>query len=506
MATASVDGNGAATAAERADVVIVGARCAGSAAAAMLAAAGRRVVVIDRTRFPADTLSTHAMFPSGCAEFQRIGAWTRIREEIRPAELEHVRLTLEDGTEARERWEPVDGIDFGVSIPRDLLDVVLVENARERGADVRERCSLQEVLWRHGRVVGIGYRDGDGGAHTILADVVIGADGRRSSVAAGVGAWHPFRASKNGRGLVFRYMDDPRAGAPESRTMWQWRDGNSLAFAFPNPNDRIICLFMGDAGEVAWARKDPDGYWGAKLAQHPGCAARLEGATGMTKLRSTGDTHAYWRASSGPGWVLAGDASHFKDPVTGQGMGDALRMGRTLGEALAPVIGDPVATDRATRRWEHETARHCLHAYHFANFETIVDDVSPVFRELIRELGADERPAISHIFGRTRSTQEVITWPRMGRALIGALIRGPQRRRSLRFGIDFARVQAAVRREIARDRFRESGTVQGSDHPGWEAWEAPALRPSTTAVSGGSAADAVTAATSAGPRSGAPVA
>jgi 2-polyprenyl-6-methoxyphenol hydroxylase-like FAD-dependent oxidoreductase len=132
MATASVDGNGAATAAERADVVIVGARCAGSAAAAMLTAAGRRVVVIDRTRFPADTLSTHAMFPSGCAEFQRIGAWTRIREEIRPAELEHVRLTLEDGTEARERWERVDGIDFGVSIPRDLLDVVLVENARER--------------------------------------------------------------------------------------------------------------------------------------------------------------------------------------------------------------------------------------------------------------------------------------------------------------------------------------------------------------------------------------
>jgi len=487
MATAPAEGNGAASPNERADVVIVGARCAGSAAAAMLAAAGRRVIVIDRTRFPADTLSTHAMFPSGCAEFQRIGAWPRIREEIRPAELEHVRLTLGDGTEARERWEPVDGIDFGVSIPRDLLDVVLVENARERGADVRERCSLQEVLWRHGRVVGVSYRNADGGAHTILADVVIGADGRRSSVAAGVGAWHPFRASKNGRGLVFRYMDDPRAGAPESRTMWQWRDGNSLAFAFPNPNDRIICLFMGDADEVAWARKDPDGYWAAKLAQHPGCASRLEGATGMTKLRSTDDTHAYWRASSGPGWVLAGDASHFKDPVTGQGMGDALRMGRTLGEALAPVIGDPVATDRATRRWEHETARHCLHAYHFANFETIVDDVSPVFRELIREFGGDEQPAISHIFGRTRATQDVITWPRMGRALVRALVRGPDRWRSLKFGLNFARIQAEVRREISRDRFRESDTVRGSDHPGWTPWKPPSLRPSTAADSAGPA-------------------
>jgi len=484
MTAASPQANGGAAPAERADVVIVGARCAGSAAAAMLAGAGRRVIVIDRARFPADTLSTHAMFPSGCAEFQRIGAWPRIRDEIRPAELEHVRITLGDGTEARERWEPVDGIDFGVSIPRDLLDVVLVENARERGADVRERCSMQEVLWQHGRVVGVSYRDGDGESHRILADTVIGADGRKSGVAAAVGAWHPFRASKNGRGLVFRYMDDPRAGELESRTMWQWRDEDSLAFAFPNPNDRIICLFMGDAGEVALARQDPEGYWAAKLAQHPGCAARLEGATNMTKLRSTEDTHAYWRASSGPGWVLAGDAAHFKDPVTGQGMGDALRMGRTLGEALAPVTGDSVEADRAARRWEHETARHCLHAYHFANFETIVDDVSPVFRELIRELGADEQPALSHIFGRTRATQEVITWPRMGRALINALIRGPDRLRALRFGLDFARVQAHVRREISRDRFRESGTVEGSDHPGWESWEPPAQRPARSAGDG----------------------
>ncbi len=100
----------------------------------------------------------------------------------------------------------------------------------------------------------------------------------------------------------------------------------------------------------------------------------------MTKIRSTADVSAYWRASSGPGWALAGDAAHFKDPVTGQGMGDALRMGRTLGEALAPLLDDPAAADLATRNWEHETARHCLHAYHFANLETVAEPVSPVLR------------------------------------------------------------------------------------------------------------------------------
>ncbi|HKJ36740.1 MAG TPA: FAD-dependent monooxygenase [Solirubrobacterales bacterium] len=473
----SAAGDAVAVPTERVDAVVVGARCAGSATAATLAGAGRSVIVIDRARFPSDTLSTHAMFPSGVAEFQRIGAWPRIRDELRPAELQRVRLTLADGTEAIERWEPVDGIDHGVSIPRNLLDIKLVENARERGADVRERCSLREVLWEHGRVTGVTYRDPEGDERRVLADVVVGADGRRSAVAAGVGAWRPYRGSKNGRGLVFRYMDDPNRGSVDSRTMWQWRDENSLAFAFPTPDDRIICLFMGPASEVADARRDPDGYWARKLAQHPGCAARVTGATGMTKLRSTADVEAFWRASSGPGWVLAGDASHFKDPVTGQGMGDALRMGRTLGEALAPVLGEPAAMDRAARRWEHDTLRHCLHAYHFANFETEADDVSPVFRELIRHLGRDGEPALSHIFGRTRHTKEVVTWSRMVRALAAALVRGPRRLESLRFGLRFALMQARIRRELARDRFREPGPVPGSDHPGFEFWEPPTASP-----------------------------
>ncbi len=462
------------------DVVIVGARCAGSAAAAMLGKAGRRVLVLDRARFPSDTLSTHAMFPSGLAEFQRIGAWPRVRDKIKPAQLDLLRLTLTDGTDVIDTWEPVDGIDFGASIPRNLLDIELVENAREQGAIVREGCAVERIVWEHGRVVGVVYKDPEGGRREARAQVVVGADGRRSSVAAGVGAWAPYRRSKNGRGLVFRYMDDPLAGERESETMWQWRDGDSFAFAFPNPGGRIICLFMGDASEVARARKDPDGYWAEKLAQHPGAAARLEGATAMTKLRSTDDTGAYWRASSGPGWCLAGDASHFKDPVTGQGMGDALRMGRTLGEALAPALGDPAETDRAMRRWEQATARHCLHAYHFANSETIVEEVSPVFREFIALVGSLPGPSVSHVFGRTRHTQEVLTWPVMVRALLRALRRGPRRLQALRFGLDFARIQHEVRAELAADRFRERGLVRGSDHPGSVFWDPPRPAPART--------------------------
>ena len=49
---------------ENFDAVVIGARCAGSAAAIALARAGHRVLAVDRSPFPSDTLSTHLNFPS----------------------------------------------------------------------------------------------------------------------------------------------------------------------------------------------------------------------------------------------------------------------------------------------------------------------------------------------------------------------------------------------------------------------------------------------------------
>ena len=114
-----------------------------------------------------------------------------------------------------------------------------------------------------------------------------------------------------------------------------------------------------------------------------------------TKLRSTGETPAFFRASSGPGWALAGDAGHFKDPVTGQGMRDAMWMGRTLAEHVLPVLDDPAAVDRATRVWEAERDRDCLPAYHFANLDTRVERQSPALCELVRDAGRTTEPDLT---------------------------------------------------------------------------------------------------------------
>jgi flavin-dependent dehydrogenase len=461
---------------ERVDAVVVGARLAGCAVAAPLARAGRRVLVVDRMRFPSDQLSTHVLMPAGTSELAKLGALPRILS-LKPSRVRFVHVEAEGNT-CRERIRPAaDGIDFGVCVPRDLQDVELVESAREQGVEVREGCSVERLHWRAGRVVGVRYRCADGAECDVEATLVVGADGRRSTVASLVGAWTPYRVSRNGRGLVFRYLEDPLAGTVDAETYYQWREGSSFAFAFPTtPAGKLLVLLMGHRDEASEARRDPEGYWVRKLREHPGLAARIAGAPPGSKLRSTGATPAFFRASSGPGWALAGDAGHFKDPVTGQGMRDAMFAGRTLAERVLPVLDDPVAVDRETRSWEAARDRECLPAYHFANADTRVERPSPALCELIREAGRTTTADLSDLFGRARTPQQIAPPTRLARALFMALWHGERpRAEALARAASDVRTEYEIRLERQADRFRSTTLIAGSEHPG-AAWPPPPVR------------------------------
>jgi flavin-dependent dehydrogenase len=461
---------------EQVDVVVAGARLAGCAVAAPLARAGRRVLVLDRMAFPSDQLSTHVFLPAGTAEVARMGALPRILA-LNPSRVRWTEVVVE-GVRCFERLRPSEeGIDYAICVPRDLQDVQLIEAAREQGAEVRERCTVEGLHWKAGRVTGVTYRDPDGVRRDVAAKLVVGADGRRSTVAALVGSWTPYRVSRNGRGLVFRYLDDPLAGTQAAETYSQWRDGDSIAFAFPStPAGKLVILLMGHRDEVREARRDPEGYWVRKLREHPGLAARVAGCEGGSKLRSTGETPAFFRASSGPGWALAGDAGHFKDPVTGQGMRDAMWAGRRLAEHVLPVLDDPAAMDAAARAWERERDRECLPAYHFANADTRVERQSPSLCELVRDAGRTTEPDLIDLFGRARTPQEIAPLPRLARAFGAALWRGNRpRSETIARGVGELRTELAVRLELRRDRFRCAAPVWGSDHPGASWPEPPAV-------------------------------
>ena len=404
---------------EHADVVIVGARLAGMATAIPLARGGLKVVAVDKARFPSDTMSTHAMVPSAVQELLLLGALDRVLN-LDPSRS-HYLAVHEDGLRFRERFHPFHGIDYGLCIPRDLLDIQLVETARAAGVDVREKAALESVVFEGGRAAGIRYRAG-GEVREIRASVVVGADGRKSRTAAELGVWEPYRGSKNGRGFAYRYIDDPRGLDTDEYGLYRF--GKTVALALPAcPRGRAIAVLMCDASEIPAFRADPEGMWQAKLDADTAWANRVGGAANMSPVRSTDDLSSFYRASSGQGWALVGDAGHFKDPVTGNGQRDALKHGRLLGEAIVVAIKDPATLDAALRKWEFQRDRDTVSTYHWGNRETRPNPSTPLVKQVLAGFANNpaEEPRFSNTFNRVKPIENTIHPILLGKALVRAM-------------------------------------------------------------------------------------
>jgi menaquinone-9 beta-reductase len=398
---------------ERFDVVVVGCRPAGSAAAATYARAGRRVLAIDRAHFPSDTLSTHVLFAGGVAELERLGALDRVLASGAP-KLPILELGGEEHV-MYGRYSPVDGINYGLCARRPALDHALVRTARSAGAEVRERCSLTGLVWRGGRVVGIRYTDADRVVHEVHAGLVVGADGRDSTVARLVGVEEPYRRTPPGRGLAFHYVADPVAvasGDEELRNkISAWRVGRENGYFFPTDRDGGLALFMPPVADIARFRKDPRGVWAEKLAGQPRLRERLQGTEIEGRLRHADDTDGYFRVSSGPGWALVGDAGHFKDPAIAQGIRDALHYGRVLAQMTAPVLDRPAELDRQLRAYERVRDRGVLPCFYWGMKHTRAEPVTPIELEFFREAAGNPRLAtdVADTFSRIRTPQQSIS-------------------------------------------------------------------------------------------------
>ena len=147
----------------------------------LLARRGRRVLALDRAHFPSDTVSTHFLWPRTTAALARWGLLDALAATGCPL-IETV--NMQAGSVAfRGRPEPVDGTAAMYCPRRTVLDKLLVDAAREAGAEVREGVLVRDVIREGDRVVGV---RGDGFEER--AAVVVGADGMTSGIAEAVGA------------------------------------------------------------------------------------------------------------------------------------------------------------------------------------------------------------------------------------------------------------------------------------------------------------------------------
>ncbi|GAA3709231.1 NAD(P)/FAD-dependent oxidoreductase [Gordonia hankookensis] len=452
---------------EHVDAVVVGGRCAGAATAIALAQRGLRVLVLDAARFPSDTISTHLLWPTTMAEIQALGALPAV-EAIGAPRMPLAEAVL-DEIGWRTGYSPVSGIDYAMCVGRTHLDHVLVEAAARTGAEIRERCTATDLVVRGNRVMGLRYADDDDRTHEVHAPVVIGADGRRSFVAERVGARVPTLAAPSGRACYYAYWSDSREDLRHIAS--QWRIGPLLGTAFPCDGGDLLSLLQPPVDLIPEfrGRRAQDAYLRG-IDALPGLARRLDGCELVSRVRSCTGIESYFRRSSGPGWALPGDAGHFKDPVTAQGIRDALRYGRLLGEAIAPVLGardgvDPDALDRATAVWAAQRERECIEVYQWTNVLASGEPPSPLEYELYRQ--AQLRPGYAGVLSDIYNRVQPPTAMMSATAMVGAVTRALRRPgNSTRDVVGDLRSQQKrmVADWLEKRRFLRSEVIDG--HPG----------------------------------------
>jgi 2-polyprenyl-6-methoxyphenol hydroxylase-like FAD-dependent oxidoreductase len=335
------------------DVIVVGARCAGAATALLLARQGAEVLLTDRATFPSDTISTHLLHPTGVARLRDWGLLEPLLATGCPP-IDAISFQPTEDLILRGAPYACDGVATSLAPRRTVLDALLVEAAVQAGADLREGASFRQPVWEDGRVVGaeFGSRNGgagcssrsNGGGFTERAALIVGADGRHSAVARHVGA-EPVRDAGTFGCQFYGYW----RGLPNTGTQIFVGDGQAV-LAYPTHDEHHLVLVGWPHARFAEVKQDIDRHFLAAVAQSaPAIRDHLTDAARAWRITGSGDLALFIRESSGPGWVLAGDAAMAKDPVTAQGIGDAFAQAQSLAERLpAALAAGPQAVDAAT--------------------------------------------------------------------------------------------------------------------------------------------------------------
>jgi len=338
------------------DVIIVGARVAGSATALLLARAGLKVLVVDRATFPSDTLSTHQVQVPGVARLARWGVLDPIMAAGTPPTRT---VRFDQGAAAFSARMPAsDGVDMMCSPRRTLLDKVLLDAARAAGAEVRENFITDDLLADDGTVTGIRGQEKGSLSVTERASMVIGADGKHSTVARAVGAGSYRTRPPLSMAFYTYWADVPVTGGElYSRPgclvgVWPTNDGLVMTYlAWPN-------------ARFAEFRADPEGSF-LRTLDAVGMGERVRAGRRAERFRGTPDLPSHFRKPYGPGWALVGDAGLLLDPITGQGISDAFRDAELLAGAVVSALGGDQPLAKALAGYQRARDRAARPMYDF---------------------------------------------------------------------------------------------------------------------------------------------
>jgi halogenation protein CepH len=346
------------------DVIVLGGGPGGSSAATFIAMKGHRVLLLEKERFPRHQIG-ESLLP---ATTYGICSLLGIRHEIEAAGFPRkLGGTFRWGTN-REPWtfrfaaNPDVPGGYSFQVERCRFDQMLLQNARDKGVDVREEHAVQGLITESGRVSGVHFTDAQGKAHTARARYVVDSVGHR-------GQWHKAVGER-----VFSqfFQNVALYGYFENgRRLPEPNQGNILCAAFPDGwfwyiplNDSLTSVGAVVSRQAAERiQAGPEAAFRSYVEACPIIADHLAPATRVTdgmygQLRVRKDysycNTRFWR----PGLALVGDSACFIDPVFSSGVHlatySALLAARSINTCLQGELDEIGCFDEFEFRYRRE--------------------------------------------------------------------------------------------------------------------------------------------------------
>jgi flavin-dependent dehydrogenase len=321
------------------DAIVVGGGPAGSTAAAVLAAKGRRVLVLEREKFPRYHIG-ESLLPYGYFTLERIGVLDRMKASHFPKKYS-VQFVGASGRasvpfyffqqlehEASMTWQ----------VLRSEFDQMLLDNAREKGAEVIEETTARELVQSDGAVAGIKAVTKDGETREFRAPVTIDATGRDA-----------FAVTRNGWKVRDPYLNkiavwtyyqgalrDP--GIDEGATTVAYVPEKGWFWYIPLPDDVVSVGVVAEKDYLYKDASDLPAIFHSQVKKNAWIEQHLAHGRQFGPYRVTGEFSYRSRYCAADGLVLAGDAFGFLDPVFSSGVFLALRGGELAGAAVEAAL------------------------------------------------------------------------------------------------------------------------------------------------------------------------
>jgi flavin-dependent dehydrogenase len=242
-------------------------------------------------------------------------------------------------------------------VSRAEFDALMLDNAREHGAEVREGVRVLEVLFDAGRAVGVRAVDEQGVESTIRCRVVVDAAGQSCLIQdrLGLREWDPVLK----KAAIWTYWKGAvrDAGRDAGATLVMQTQGKQGWFWFiPLANDVVSVGVVAPFDYLFKQRpgRDAETIFFEEVARCPGVQPRIAAAEQFGPFRIAKEYSYRSRQVAGDGWVLVGDAFGFLDPLYSSGLLLALKSGSLAADAIVAALAadDPSAARLGC--WGHD--------------------------------------------------------------------------------------------------------------------------------------------------------